>query len=310
MPVDPITGQLDAVLTAYSAGYRIPILLSDIFFPRVPVGEQSGRYYIFGREDQQLLQQDLRGKGAPAQQIIGGLSDDGYFCSSHALAAVITAEDEKNSKIGDLRQRRARTIMNKLLLHKEKRFADLVTDTSKVTQNVTLAGADQWNNFDTSKPITNVEAAKSVIRQSGIEPNYGAMGEDVYKQLIVHPSIVDRYKGIRPGSLGAAQLAEVFGIPNLYVVRAVSVDKAGAASFLFGKSLFLCFVDPNAGTEDPSFGKTFVWESAPGTVGGIGTLTGPINVASAKSQEVSTDFYYDQKATFAASGYLIKNAVA
>lgn len=307
--VDPVTGQLDALLTNYSTGYRQNGLISDILFPRVPVGKQGARYVIFKRESEELLQQDLRKKGSGAQQIVESLSSDSYYCDDHSLAAVIAADDQAGSEIGDLRQRRARTIMAKLLLAKEKRAIDLISSTSSITNYDSLDdAAEKWSDADNSDPLGDVDTGKDSIRKAGVEPNIMIISPALLGYLRAHSELKEAFKYTTPGSIGVPQLQSYFGIERVLVAAAVTVSKAGAATYLMGNHALLAYVDSGAGAEDPSFGKTFVWTGAPAAVGGMGTVVGPIGVPSALSEEVSTHFWYDQKVVFVDGAYLIANA--
>lgn len=308
--VAPLTGHLDVALTNFAKGFVQNELVSDIVAPRVPVGRQTDKYWIFGRESQELLQQTLRATGAPAQRIRMSLSTGSYSAVSHALAAEIADEDRLGYEPGSLEQDATATLMAKILLDKDDRLATLITDTSVVTQNVTLAGADQWNNFETAKPLTNVETGKAVIRKSGVRPNLMVMGEDVFTKLINFPSLLELFKYTTQGPLDEAKLAVAFGIDRVVVGRGVKIDKAGTATTIFGKDVVICYVSATPGARDISFAKTFVWSGAPGTVGGIGTVIGRQPDPTAKGDILGVDFYYDQKVTAVETGYLIKAAVA
>lgn len=308
--VSPLTGHLDAALTEFAKAFRNNALVSDIVFPRVSVGRQTDKYWVFGRESQELLEQDLRHGGAPAQRIRMSLSTDSYKAESHALASEIPDEDLQNYEAGDLRQDATQVLIDKILLHKEKRFADLIT-TTNVTNNITLTGTSQWNDFSGSDPIGDIETGKTSIRKNaGVEPNLLVIGEPVYTKLIAHPNIVERFKFTMPGAIGAVELASAFAIPQVLVARAVFTNEAGTVDFLFGKKALLCYVTPQATRRDISFGKTFVWANAPGTIGGIGVVPGRVADPTAKGEIVGVDFYYDQKITAVEAGYLIENAVA
>lgn len=308
--VAPLTGHLDAALTQYAKEFRNHALVSDIVFPRVTVGRQTDKYYIWDRANQQLIQQDLRATGAPAQRVRRALSTDSYKAESHALAIEIPDESEAGFELGSLRQGATKSLMDLILLHKEKRFVDLMT-TGNVTNNTTLSGSSQWSDSSGGDPIGAVETGKSIIRKAGVEANVMVIGESVYKTLIKNTHIVERYKYTKPGALGVAELAAVFNIDQVHVAKAVSVSAADVAGFLFDEQdVLICYVDPGATTEDVSFGKSFVWAGAPGTVGGIGVVEGRHPDPTAKSEIVGVDFYYDQKITATETGYLIKDAVA
>jgi hypothetical protein len=307
--VAPLTGHLDAALTDYVKGFVNNALVSDIIAPRVGVGKQSGKYWIRARESQELLQKQLRATGAPAERTRMSVSPVAYFCPSHALAAEIPDEDRAAYSLGDLQQDATQDLIEKILLGKENELATMLTDTAQVTNNTTLAGADQWQDGG-GKPLTVIEVGKSVIRKAGVEANFILLGEEVYTQLINHASFVERFKYTQFQAMTAADLGTVFGLGRVLVGRAVKVSEAGVASFLWGKNAVIGYVSPTASRRDVSGAKTFVWESAPGTMGGFGVVSGRHPDPTAKSDILGVDFYYDQAITAVETLYLIKNAVA
>jgi hypothetical protein len=136
------------------------------------------------------------------------------------------------------------------------------------------------------------------------------ISDPVYKILRAHPAIVDRFKFVNGGQITLQQLAQVFGMEKVVLASAIQIDNAGNRSYVWGKSVVLAYAQPTANFYDVSFGKTFVWTQAPGTVGGFSTEIARLTPASAKSDELSAHFYYGQQVTSNISGYLIQNAVA
>lgn len=309
--VAPITGRIDVALSNFAKKFRNNAFIGELVMPRLPVTNQTDKYWIFDRANQELIEQDLRATGDPAQRIRMTLSNTPYSAKSHALSAVLPDEDQANWQVGgsSLQQATTGTLMDKILLAHEKRVIDIISDTAQVTNNTTLSGTSQWSDYTNSNPITAVETGKRTIRLSGVEPNIFIIGEDVYQKLIAHPKIVERFQYVQKGALGTEELRQVFNV-RVEVARAVWVNKSGTAAFLMGKDAFLGYASPGASMEDISFGKTFVWSQAPGTVGGIGTVVGRHPEPTAKSDILGVDYYYDLKVTAVETGYLIKAAVA
>jgi hypothetical protein len=310
MAVDVVTGHLDALLTSYATGYRLPGFLSDLLFPRVLVPDQTGRYYKFGREAQEKLGQSLRKKGSGAQQITEVVSDDTYTSEDHSYASVLAAEDEAASKIGNLLERRTRLCSRRVLLDKEAEAFAAITNVSLITQYDSLDdAAEQWIDLENSNPLTNVEVAREAILDGcGEDPNVMVIGKTVFAALRQHTLIRDAFKYTTPGSIGLAQIASYFGIANAYYARGSYLTKAGVVTRFIDKDVFLAYVSPAEGMEDPSFGKSFFWEGAPNAVGGVGTLVGPLGVPSAESREVSVHMWFGQKVTMPGAAYVIKKA--
>lgn len=305
----PLIGHLDAALTEYAKRFMQNGLVSDMIAPRVPVGRQTDKYWIYGRESQELTEQDLRAMGAPAQRTRLSLSTGSYKSQSHALAADIADEDRAGYEPGDLEQDAVSNLMAKIQLGKEDRLATMLTDAAQVTNNTTLAGGNQWSDIANSDPQGDVETAKSKIRESGVEATHLVLGEAVYTKLIKHPAVRDAFKYTTPGAIGVPQLAAFFNVPTVLVARAIKLV-AGVPTFVWGKSAIALYVSQTAGFQDISAVKSFVWRGAPGTIDGFGVVQGRNPDPTAKSDVVGVDWYYDQKITAVETAYLIKNAVA
>jgi hypothetical protein len=137
--VAPLTGKIDVALTNFSKGYRQNGLIADILFPRVGVGKQTDKYWVFGRENQELTEQTKRAPGAIPQESRFTLSTDSYFADSRALQATIPMETSAGYEVGDLAQDSTQLLTSKILLDKELEAAGLATDAAVLTNNVTLA---------------------------------------------------------------------------------------------------------------------------------------------------------------------------
>jgi hypothetical protein len=311
--VAPLLGHVNVALTNFAKGFRNNAMLSDIIFPRVPVAREADLYAIWGRRNQQLLQQDLRAAGAGAQRVRRSLSTDSYFCASHALATALPDETRANLEQAGYgymvtAQSRTQFLQDLILLHKEERMAALLT-TTNVTQNTTLAGGDKWTDPVNSDPVDDVNVAKSTIRLSGVEPNTLVLGEYVYNALCRHQAVMEAFKYTKPGSISAEQIRAFFDVQNVHIARAVKVDGSDAASFVFDpEDALLFYSQPAASMDDCSFGKTFVWTGAPGTVGGYGVVIGRDPDITAKTEVLGVDMYYDQKITAVETAYLFKDA--
>lgn len=306
----PLTGHLDAALTDFAKAYSQAGLVGDLVAPRVPVGRQQDKYWIFGREHQELTEQQLRATGAPAQRVRMSLSTGSYKCESHALAADIADEDRAGYTAGDLEQDATQEMMDKILLKREDELASILTAPAIITNNTTLAGGNQWSDYGNSTPLTDVETGKASIRKNaGVNPNAFIIPDPVFQKLINHPAVIDRFKYTKAGAVGAAELASVFGVDRVLLASAIKTT-AGTSDFVWGKDAVLLYVSPAPSRKDISAIKTFVWQGAPGTIDGMGVVTGRNPDPTAKSDIVGVDWYYDHVVTAVEAVYLIKAAVA
>jgi len=306
----PLVGHLDAALTSFAKKFTNNELIADRIAPAVMVNRQTDKYYIYGRESQELTERQLRATGSPAERIRISLSTDTYNCKSHALASEIGDEDRAGyAEAGDIEEDAVQAMIAKILLQREDELAVMLTDTAQVTNNVTLAGASQWND-DASTPGPDIETGKSKVRESGVRPNFIAVGEPVFTKLRWHPAIKAAFQYQTAKALNEADLAAFFGVEEFLVGMASKRSPAGVQSFPWGKHAIVGFRDPAAGRMDVSGVKTFRWMGAPGTSGGIGVVKGRNADPTAKGDIVGVDDYYHQKLTAVETLYLIKNAVA
>jgi len=307
--VAPLAGHLDAALTNFAKKFMNNELVADRIAASVPVGRQTDKYYIHGREGQELTERQLRATGSPAEAIRIALSTDSYFCRSHALSARIADEDRQGyAEAGNIEQDAVQAMMEKVLLQQEDELAVMLADTAQVTNNTTLAGADQWN-ASGGTPFTAIEVGKSKVRESGVRPNFIVLGEAVYTQLINHNSLLERIKYAQRAVLNEADLAAIFGVEEVFVGRAVKMV-GSTPTFVWGKNFIVGYRSSSAGLMDISGVKNFRWSAAPGTSGGIGVVKDRHSDPTAKSDIVGVDSYYHQKITAVETLYLIKNAVA
>lgn len=315
--VSVVQGKIDVALSQFAQLFRNNLYVAEELFPRVEVMRQSDFYWIYGRENQALRENTLRAPGSAAERIQQTLSKTKYFTNDHSLARLIPDEERGNFMAGDLEQWVTQIIMDKLLLDEEINVANIASNTANYagTNSVTLAGSAQWSAYlgggaDTSAPISDVETAKAQIRQIGQNANLMIVSDPVYQKLRTHPAIVERTKYVKGGQVTTQDMADIFGVDEFMVASVVQIDKNGNVSFVWGKHAILAYAQDNPTPADVSFGKTFVWTQAPGTVGGFSTEIARETPASKKADELAAHFYYGQVVTSNLSAYLIKNAVA
>lgn len=341
--VSPLTGRLDMALSNFVKGFRNNRFVADILFPRVPVLRQTDRYYIFGRENQQLKNKTLRAPGAPAERFRFTLSTDSYFAPSRALAADIPDEDRSSYMLGDLNMHTAQMIWDNLMLDRESRTATLATTAANYAAGMSLdlSSTHQWDDYANSDPIVDVDTAKGKVILSGQPANTLVLGDSVYRKLRNHPKILARfqYKDATPAAIGPAQLAAAFDVENVVVASSLKDNGDGTQTFLWGKVAVLAYVSPNVGPaglmnqlvgpsasnnptapavgseglvgpRDISFGKTFVWTGAPLTINGYGVVIARNPDPTAKGDILGVDWYAAEKITATETGYLFYNAIS
>ncbi len=312
---DPMKGHIDVALSTYAQRFENTGFMADQIFPRVNAGSQSGKYFIFGRENLQgASDDDTRAPGAPAKLIKRSLSTDAFFCPDHSIADVIPDEERGNSDSYDPEQESTRVMMDQILLRHDKRVANIVSDTTNypAANTVTLSGTSQWDSGDVAAtPVDDVLAGRQqIILGVALRPNILVLGADVFKSLQSNAQIIDRIKHTKLGPVDESDLASLFRVARVVVWETIERSEAGVNSFIFAKDALLIYTTPTPGLRDVSFGKTFVWVNAPGTVGGFQVARGRAPEVSQKADQLSTHFYHDEKQTANEASYLIKDAVS
>lgn len=163
----PKSVHVDAPLTNVAIKFKNMALVAERVFPVVPVAKESDKYYIF-RKEELIIEKARRAAGAEAKEITWDVDTATYSAEEYALKHLV-ADRIVNNADNAVRPKITSTqkLTNKLLLAQEKRIADLVQDTTYITNNG--APTTQW---DQSSPNIegDVDAAKNSVRtQAGTE---------------------------------------------------------------------------------------------------------------------------------------------
>lgn len=325
---DPGTLYSDPILTDFSVGYRTPLFVGLDLMPQVAVNTQSGRYRVFDRSSRVRFY-SRREPGTVANEVRGGRwSEDTFKTVEHSLQAAVADEERQalNSQGGlakdvfggalqlNPEEDAARLIVNSLELEHELAVAALLRNTATypVGNTVTLAAADQWDNYAgaTSNPVEIMRAAILKIQAlTGQPPNRMAMGSLGVSWLENHPDMVARFSNFTLTDPNAFQ--ELTGFEGRFILigddyyndNDIQEATASLAS-VWGKDIVLAFVNPDLTLNDLSFGKTFAQIYPDGTT----RPTDRWREEGRKSDLVRTSWKWDLKVTNSSAGYLIKDA--
>lgn len=330
MPMyDPSGLYTDPILTEFSVGYQDPILVGERIMPVAPVDTQSGRYRKFDRSNRVRFP-SRREPGTVANEVRGGRwSEDTFKTRERSLQAAVADEERQqltsqggyaNATFGgalqlDPEEDAAALVMNALLLDHEVAVASLVRNTATypVGNTVTLVTADQWDNYAgaTSDPLERIRAAVNKIKSLvGVPPNRLLMGSQGSTWLENHPDLVARFVNFALTDSGAFRALTGFegeiilvGVDDYYNVNDIEEGTESLTS-IWGKDVWLGYVQDTLGLKDLSFGKTFAQRYPDGTT----RPTERWREEGRKSDLVRTSYKWDLKVTSSIAGYLIKDA--
>lgn len=261
----------DPVLTQISIEFAGTIdYIANRLFPRVNVGQQAGRYEIFGRRHFSVgYSGDVRAPGTRANEIEGEreYAEDQYFAIEHALEMPIPDEERENNPDKNIDADATEEVSSQLLLGKELTARDLTYDTTryKTDHVVTLGSGEQFDEYDTSDPI---EVFREVFRtfheSTGLVPNLGIVPWKVMSFLEDHPAIVERYAAFG-GVISPEQIAQVLGIREIIVPggqfnATTNPGQAAVLGEVWGSdTITLVYTTGRPALRTPNFGYEFNW---------------------------------------------------
>jgi hypothetical protein len=315
---------VDAILTNASVAY---IQSADNFiatkvFPIVPVDKQSNLYFKYTKEDWFRDDARLRADGSEAATSGYGLSTDSYYADVFAVKKAVGDQTMANFDNPLDPMRDAAKFTSQLLLNRlENQFvSDYIATSVWGTDYTGVASAPstnqfiQWSDLANSDPIQDIEIAKGKILQTtGFEPNKLVLGYDAYRVLRNHPDIIDRVKYTGRDVPDTQYLAQLFGLDEVLVAKAVkntaTEGQTGAFSFSFGKSALLVYSAPTPSLLTPSAGYSFQWR---GVSEGLGLTVGTkqYRLEQNAATYVESQIAFDNKVVAADLGAYFATAVA
>ena len=231
------------------------------------------------------------------------------------LGYAIPDEDRDNQDPAvQLEQTGAEWLSSQFQLNREILIAATVFSTSNWETYVTgVTNFTQWDDYDDSNPVTQINTAKQTIQKStGFRPNVCVMGQEVLDVLVEHPLLLEKFKYTAAGILDAEEVRRALKIDKLLIGGAVYDDAAEDASangrYIWGKNVWLGYVPAAAGIRVPAAGYTFELRqpSAGGQVASI---------QNTREDNRDRDFLkgkyaFDDKVIGADLGYYIASAVS
>ena len=321
----PSSVHIDQPLTNLTLAYvqSQENFIADKVFPTVGVAKQSDKYYIYDRASMNRSG-DVK-KLAPRTEVdrIGlALSNSSYYADVYGLGMDFDEQTLANEDAAlEIRAAGAQTLVNRILIDREEKFASTFFAAGVWTGQSTPANL--WSDYTNSTPITDVTTARRAMQltSGGYKPNTMVVGKEVRDILINHPDILARLNGGATVSNTAlvtnAKLAEIFEVENFYVMEAVKNSGAeGLAesnAFIGGKHALLTHTPSSAGLMTPAAGLTFAWNSISG-VNNLGVSIESFSDDALKRMQVAEHIQakmaYDMKVVGADLGYFFNACVA
>ncbi len=314
----PSDVHVDAALTDFS----LAIIQDEANFqagaaPVKPVNHQSDKYHIYTAGD--WLRDDAVKKRAPGQ----GAPRSGFTPSNTTydatawwtavpLSEMVTANEDASI---DSDRAATRLVTHRMLIRRERLYATAFLNTASVWGTDVTGGTNftQWDDA-ASDPEKDIATGKrTVLVNTGYEPNVLEVSYDVHIALKRHPMIKDRIKHTSSESITAAIIAAFFEVDEYRVYKAIYNTAAEGATvstgFVMGKHAVLTYQDGSPGLMTPSANMAFVWTGLTG-MNDLGVRIDQYYDDDKKEDVVRGEFAFDMKCTGPALGYRFASAVS
>lgn len=307
--------QIDKMLSDVSNGYfpAKDTLIAEQVLPQIPVKQKTGKLGKHGTAHLRIEKSLVGGLGEYRRVTTRAYSTDSYDIEGHGLEGVVTKDDYRNvEKPFDAESDETVGVSTLLLLEKEKGLADALASTSIMTQNVTLSGTAQFDDYSNSDPLTRFRTARSAVKNGcGLPPDTAIMSWEVAQVLKYHPLLLDflGFKEARPGGLSFEELAKALEVKRVLVGSAsYESAKEGQASSLqpiWGKNIIFGVCPEKPQLRQIALGYEVVY------IGGTPrkVYKYPINNPP-EATGILVEDEYDQLLHNVLAGYLLKDAIS
>jgi len=200
------TFHIDGPLSDIAIAYKQEDFIADRIFPQVPVDKQSDKYFVWAKGPWLRNSVERRAPGDEYPEGRMTLSDDEYYCKLYHLGYGIPDEDVQNQdQAVELEITGAEWLAQQFMLNRELALAGDIFATSKwETDVVGGTGFTQWDDYDNSDPVKDVNTGKQTIQKStGQRANTLVIGQEVLDILAEHPNLLEKFKYTSPGILDA-----------------------------------------------------------------------------------------------------------
>ena len=320
----PSQVHLDVPLTNLTVAYaqEQSNFIADKVFGTVSVSKQSDKFYKYDREGLRHGDVKILAPRTEVNRVGMTLSTDNYFAEVRGLGMDFDEQTIANEDaMLEIRSQGAATVLEKILIDREVRWAD--TFFKAGVWGTETTPANLWSDYTLSTPIVDVTNARREmqLKSGGYKPNCMVVGKEVRDILINHPDILARLNGgatvANTALITDAKLAEIFEVEQFLVMEAVYNDAAeGLADnigFIGGKHAMLAYKPGSMGLKTPASGAIFTWDSVPG-VSGLGITVESFSDDALKRQQIAEMIQVkvcdDMKVIGADLGYFFDSVVA
>lgn len=310
----PSSGRIDPLLSTISQAITNEgKWLAPQILPVVGgLKEKSGAIGSIGTENlrQYEIERAVYDMGAHRMDFTVSHSDS-YRIKDYDLSCLLPdALVEQFQLPFDAKKIATRYVSEAMMLQKEMALASAMTSTSIMTQNTTLSGTSQWDDYSNSNPDQDIETGRdAVFNGTGFDPNCMIISRAAWNALKRHPFFLEQVKGISilDGAQLRAMMMRLFEIENIFVSKSLKVTSKEGQTVtkgnVWGNDVVLFYRPDAPALMTPSFGYTFRMANKNEQI----KIRREMNEDKADIVEILDSF--DQKILNTNAGYLIKSVI-
>jgi hypothetical protein len=308
---------VDKLLTNVSNGLfqEMTSFISERLLTPIGVVQQSGLIGKYGTNHLRIHANSMGGEGkAPRVRLVQPDVSQTYLIEEHGLEDVCTPADYRNYELPfDAERDKTIALTYANLVAKEYALATAMgAAAATLTQNTTLVGSQQFNDFANSDPVGVILTARNTVRAAcGYYPNVAWMEAAVYETLRVHPTIWDRlgFKYNQSGQLTQDNVAQALNVKKLLMAESIydssSEGQTSVMSPIWAKSLFFGVLADNPAIMQKSLGYHVFFQNQ-----GVRSVFKQSIVNPPNALSIICKDDYDQLLSDVACAYAVYEAIA
>ncbi len=303
---------VDKLLTNVSQMYVPQGFISESVLPLVEVQQKTGKLGKYGKSHMRIEHSLVAGRGQYRRVEPIVRSNTGYDVESHGLEGIVTEDDYRNVELPyDAEKDEVIGLNNLIWTNKEYALSTAMGDTAVLTQNTTLTGTDQLNDYTNSDPIGVFKTARQAVYNGcGVIPNAAVMSWDVANTLAYSTAILETlgFTQNRAGQLSDVELAKALGVEKLFIGSAkynsAKEGQSDSLASIWGKNIIFMVSPDKAAPYQASLGYRVALKGQQRRVYKY-SIDNPPNATG-----IIVDDSYDFLFSDVSAAYLIKNAIA
>lgn len=262
-----------------SIGFTNRSMIADRVSPIITVKKQSDKYRIFGKNTQQTTESRWT-PGSIPNKITMRWSEDSYSADIRKLR-IDLLDQERNNADSDLQLETTytETVTNAIVISREKRVADLFTNTATYASShkVTKAGGSEWDQASvlaTDQAILDIQAVMEAVMADVMVPASEltvVIPEQTFmKGMQNSAGILDRIKYTQTGVVTADLLRVLLGVKEVILSASMSAGQGPevadsdvitgfTTTYLWGDTVWVGVINDGNNAGVPWFSRSFNW---------------------------------------------------